>query len=66
MLQHLDPVTLEPRLLTEYSSILPELDGPLVAAHPGFIDGELYNYNLSLGLRNSELRCFRPFVSHLF
>lgn len=48
-LQYLDPVTLEPRQITTYSSILPQLNGVFSAAHPGLVGGELCNYNVSFG-----------------
>ncbi|KII93508.1 hypothetical protein PLICRDRAFT_35731 [Plicaturopsis crispa FD-325 SS-3] len=54
-LQILDRVTLEPVGLTTYKSVLPELDGPLAAAHAGVDDEEgaggkgFYNYTLKFG-----------------
>lgn len=51
LLQRLDPVTLEPLEATTYASMLPELNGPLSAAHGATVDGTTYNYVLALGPR---------------
>jgi hypothetical protein len=65
VLQHLDPVTLEPRAITSYASVIPELSGPLCAAHAAVLDGELHNFSLGLGRFPSErlLSTFRCLCS---
>ncbi|KAE8371549.1 carotenoid oxygenase [Aspergillus bertholletiae] len=60
ILKHIDPETLEPLGVTRQDSLHPNLKGPLSCAHAEFdaVSGDLYNYNLDLGVY-ATYRVFR-------
>ncbi|KAI9376106.1 carotenoid oxygenase [Aspergillus egyptiacus] len=52
-IQNMDLETLEPVGVTDQTCLHPELKGPLSCAHAAYdpVTGDLYNYNLDLGVR---------------
>lgn len=60
-MQSLDPETLEPIGLANQAGLHPELTGPLSSAHSMSdpLTGDVFNYNLTLGRKNSVYRIFR-------
>lgn len=60
-MQSLDPETLEPIGLANQAVLHPELTGPLSSAHSRSdpLTGDVFNYNLTLGRKNSVYRIFQ-------